>query len=332
MIIGHNVSFDRSRLREEYNLAESNTYFVDTMALHMCVNGVTMSQRGRWLRAEGEDRKELPGWMSSSSPGALHNLYQLYLGRRLDKAQRDMFTSGTLEEIGDKFQSGISYCAKDSMATLQIFQCLLPLFKRSCPSPVTILGMMQMGSAYMPTSSKDWLKFVTSCDEYHSNTVKDTSLKLRGLADMACSLSQDNLYLLDPWISSLDWNILEKKNKTNVLKWYRKELGVKSEQISPQKRIVPLLLRLVWEENPLHFVEHLGWGYIVPASATDTTSGIYSLWIDYLNKYTECLQADQGGTVYGHDCRRVRQLVNQVDDVRLSPGARNDNVWTRLLV
>lgn len=325
IIVGHNVSFDRSRLREEYNLAESNTYFVDTMALHMCVNGVTMSQRGRWLRAEGEDRKELPGWMSSSSPGALHNLYQLYLGRRLDKAQRDMFTSGTLEEIGDKFQSGISYCAKDSLATLQIFQCLLPLFKRSCPSPVTILGMMQMGSAYMPTSSKDWLKFVTSCDEYHSNTVKDTSLKLRGLADTACSLSQDNLYLLDPWISSLDWNILEKKNKTNVLKWYRKELGVKSEQISPQKRIVPLLLRLVWEENPLHFVEHLGWGYIVPASATDTTSGIYSLWIDYLNKYTEFLQADQG--VQSHSLlQEVRQLLKQLNNANVSCTKRFDVV------
>ena len=317
IIVGHNVSFDRSRLREEYNLAESNTYFVDTMALHMCVNGVTTTQRGRWLRAEGEDREELPGWMSSSSPGALHNLYQLYLGRRLDKSQRDMFTSGTLEEIGDNFQSGISYCAKDSIATLEVFQCLLPLFKQSCPSPVTILGMMQMGNAYMPTSSKDWLKFVASCDEYHRNTVEDTSLKLRGLADTACSLSQDNLYLLDPWMSSLDWNVLETKNKTNkVVKWYRKELGVKSEQISPQKRIVPLLLRLVWEENPLHFVEHLGWGYVVPASAEDTACGIYSLWIDYLNKYTEFLQAEglQSHTLL----QDVRQLLIQLNNANVS--------------
>ena len=112
--------------------------------------------------------------------------------------------------------------------------------------------------------------------------------------------------------------------KANVV-WYRKELGVKSEQISPQKRIVPLLLRLVWEENPLHFVEHLGWGYIVPASATDTTSGIYSLWIDYLNKYTEFLQADQG--VQSHSLlQEVRQLLKQLNNANVSCTKRFDVV------
>ncbi|KAI6660023.1 DNA polymerase subunit gamma-1 isoform X1 [Oopsacas minuta] len=318
IIVGHNVSFDRCRLREEYNLAKSNTHFLDTMALHMCVNGVTTSQRGKWLKAEGEgeDQDSMSGWMGSASPGALRNLYKLYLGKILDKAPRDLFLTGTLEQIRNDFQNGITYCAKDAIATLEIFQRLLPLFKQSSPSPVTILGMMEMGSAYMPTNNKDWSSFVTNCDEYHANSVRSTSVKLRDLANKACDLSEDNLYLLDPWLSGFDWNFIESKKKTSkILKWYNKELGVKSEEISPQKRIVPLLLRLVWEENPLHFVEHLGWGYIVPAPADDKGSLIYSLWIDYLNKYLEFLQANQ------HNkptlLQEVRGLLNRFNEANI---------------
>ena len=299
IIVGHNVSFDRCRLREEYNLAASNTYFVDTMALHMCVNGVTTSQRGRWLRANWEKKEEgdLQGWMGAASPGALHNLYKLYVDKNLDKHPRDLFVKGTLEEIRREFQSGISYCAKDVMATLEIVKQLIPLFKECCPSPVTILGMMEMGSACMPTNKKDWLHFITSCDEYHKNSSQNTSKILRDLADKACLLSSNQIYSLDPWVSTLDWSHTKSKKMSGIISakdfnWYQKEVITSGSEISVQKRIVPLLLRLVWEENPLHFVDHLGWGYIIPAPAVDKESVLYSLWMDYLTKYVEFLQAD----------------------------------------
>ena len=298
LIVGHNVSFDRCRLREEYNFAASNTYFVDTMALHTCVNGVTTTQRGKWLRANGknnekEDRQQ--GWMETASPGALQNLYKLYVGKELDKLKRDLFVEGSLEEIRRDFQSGISYCAKDVLATFEIIQQLIPLFRECCPSPVTILGMMEMGSACMPTHKKAWLNFVTSCDKYHKDSRENTSKILRDLADKACLLYSNKNYLLDPWMSHLDWSPINSGKKSNGegdFNWYKQELGAARSEISVQKRIVPLLLRLVWEEHPLHHVEHLGWGYIVPAAAADKDSLFYTTWLSYLNKYIEFLLAD----------------------------------------
>ena len=321
IIVGHNVSFDRCRLREEYNLAASNTYFVDTMALHMCVNGVTTSQRGRWLKADGERKEEedLQGWMGTASPGALHNLYRLYVGKNLDKLPRDLFVRGSLDEIRREFQSGISYCARDVMATLEVFKCLIPLFKECCPSPVTILGMMEMGNAYMPTNGKDWSNFVKSCDKYHKKSSQSTSQILRDLADKACLLYSNENYLLDPWLSTLDWSPTKPKKKSGIISgwdftWYQKEVGTSSNEISVQKRIVPLLLRLVWEENPLHYVEHLGWGYIVPALAVDKDAPFYHLWMDYLNKYDEFLQADSARQqVLLQEVEAILRNLNKVD-------------------
>lgn len=44
-IIGHNVSFDRSFIKEQYDLQPDATRFVDTMSLHISISGLTGYQR-----------------------------------------------------------------------------------------------------------------------------------------------------------------------------------------------------------------------------------------------------------------------------------------------
>ncbi len=39
LVIGHNVSFDRGKIREEYDLAPTETRFLDTMSLHIIGEG-----------------------------------------------------------------------------------------------------------------------------------------------------------------------------------------------------------------------------------------------------------------------------------------------------
>ena len=50
IVVGHNVSYDRARIRDEYNLAGSRTRFLDTMALHIAVKGISSHQRPAWMK------------------------------------------------------------------------------------------------------------------------------------------------------------------------------------------------------------------------------------------------------------------------------------------
>ncbi|KAH9024697.1 DNA polymerase family A-domain-containing protein [Lactarius pseudohatsudake] len=50
LIVGHNVSYDRARIREEYSLAGSRTRFLDTMSLHVAVKGISSHQRPAWMK------------------------------------------------------------------------------------------------------------------------------------------------------------------------------------------------------------------------------------------------------------------------------------------
>ncbi|OJT07668.1 DNA polymerase gamma, mitochondrial [Trametes pubescens] len=50
VVVGHNVSYDRGRVREEYNINGTQTRFIDTMALHIAVKGISSHQRPAWIK------------------------------------------------------------------------------------------------------------------------------------------------------------------------------------------------------------------------------------------------------------------------------------------
>ncbi|KAG6861646.1 hypothetical protein C0995_013648 [Termitomyces sp. Mi166 len=50
VIVGHNVSYDRGRILEEYNLKPTMNRFIDTMALHVAVKGISSHQRPAWMK------------------------------------------------------------------------------------------------------------------------------------------------------------------------------------------------------------------------------------------------------------------------------------------
>ncbi|KAG5651095.1 hypothetical protein H0H81_009871 [Sphagnurus paluster] len=50
VVIGHNVSYDRSRILEEYSLDPTQNRFLDTMALHVAVKGISSHQRPAWMK------------------------------------------------------------------------------------------------------------------------------------------------------------------------------------------------------------------------------------------------------------------------------------------
>ncbi|KAF8061628.1 DNA polymerase family A-domain-containing protein [Lyophyllum atratum] len=50
VIVGHNVSYDRGRILEEYSLEPTKNRFIDTMALHVAVKGISSHQRPAWMK------------------------------------------------------------------------------------------------------------------------------------------------------------------------------------------------------------------------------------------------------------------------------------------
>ncbi|KAH9916034.1 gamma DNA-directed DNA polymerase [Fomitopsis serialis] len=50
VVVGHNVSYDRGRVLEEYSVDGTQTRFIDTMALHVAVKGISSHQRPAWAK------------------------------------------------------------------------------------------------------------------------------------------------------------------------------------------------------------------------------------------------------------------------------------------
>lgn len=60
VVVGHNVSYDRARILEEYSLEGTQARFIDTMALHVAVNGISSHQRAAWVqRRKEKEAREL---------------------------------------------------------------------------------------------------------------------------------------------------------------------------------------------------------------------------------------------------------------------------------
>ena len=58
VIVGHNVSYDRGRIAEEYSLKGTKSRFIDTMALHVAVKGISSHQRPAWKKHRKTKEKE----------------------------------------------------------------------------------------------------------------------------------------------------------------------------------------------------------------------------------------------------------------------------------
>ena len=61
----------------------------------------------------------------------------------------------------------MQYCAEDVFATHEVLQRVLPLFLNRCPHPVTLAGMLEMGSAYLPVNDS-WEEFIGMCMYVHN--------------------------------------------------------------------------------------------------------------------------------------------------------------------
>ncbi|XP_035785650.1 DNA polymerase subunit gamma-1, mitochondrial-like [Anopheles albimanus] len=211
IVIGHNVSYDRARVREQYWLEPTALRFLDTMSLHVCVSGITSYQRAM-LKSSKELAPADSGWREQCSLNNLADVYALYCGKRLNKSQRDTFVEGTLDEVRADFGNLMSYCAEDVRTTKDVLVQLWPLFQARFPHPATLAGMLEMGSSYLPVNAS-WNRYLTESDLAYDDLDIEGKQLLAQRADAACALLHNQAYKRDLWLWDQDWSVQELKLK-----------------------------------------------------------------------------------------------------------------------
>lgn len=223
IVIGHNVSFDRARVKEQYRIKRTPLRFLDTMSLHICVSGVTSGQKAR-LKA-GTEQEE---WTKFASLNSLPNVYELYCDSKLLKTDRDLFLTGTLQDIRKDFQIGMDYCSKDVIATYEILQKLFPLFLERFPHPVTLAGMLELQTAYVPVNM-NWKKYISDSKEAYEDLEIEAHCLLTQSANDACKLYHNSHFKEDLWLWDQDWSTKQLKLKKTLLNASKKIHSVSKE-------------------------------------------------------------------------------------------------------
>uniref|UniRef100_A0A3Q3KTL4 DNA polymerase subunit gamma-1 n=1 Tax=Labrus bergylta TaxID=56723 RepID=A0A3Q3KTL4_9LABR len=260
LIVGHNVSFDRSYIKEQYLLKGSKVRFMDTMSLHMAISGLTGFQRVLWMANKLGKRKGLQevkqhirkagqkregpmigswDWVNISSINNLADVHALYVGGPpLQKEARETFVKGSMVDVRNNFQELMQYCALDVEATHQVFTEQLPLFLERCPHPVTFAGMLEMGVSYLPVN-QNWGRYLEYSEDTYEELQREMKKSLMALADDACQLLQDERFKEDPWLWDLEWDVQEFKQKKIVVS--------KKKKAAEKRTVTPLP---DWEEDP----------------------------------------------------------------------------------
>ncbi|KAK0407293.1 hypothetical protein QR680_019122 [Steinernema hermaphroditum] len=282
VIIGHNVAFDRARVREQYYPKKTSTKFWDTMSMSIPMFGMADHQLALYEKKSDvlDELEEGSGWVSAwkdrVSKNSLSAVHQKLCGGiselNMDKSLRDIFVKGNIEEVRGNFQTLVDYCANDVKATYEIYKVMFPDFKKRMPSPITWFGMFEMGSAYLPITN-NWRDFYDhceqSCDTKNNDTVRGVVRACRSVLD---DLRTSDSYQKDPWMWAVDWTV--PRGNTNP-KWYQglfnsnstSELDlvqIIAKDIKTKSRELPRVFGLCYGPYPLFYKMNYGWGFLVP--------------------------------------------------------------------
>jgi DNA polymerase gamma 1 len=232
IIIGHNVGYDRQRIKDEYTIYQTGNAFIDTMSLHVAVNGMCSRQRPTWMKYQKQklmkeklseeassslSLSELLGtidtddeiselWIARSSINSLRDVANFHCNIKLDKSVRDYF--GELDRTGivDRFEELMDYCATDVDTTHKVYRVVLPAFLEVCPHPVSFAAMLRLGSMFLPVD-KSWERYIETAESTYLKLSADVQSRLITLAEKALEIKNDpEKWSEDPWLAQLDWS------------------------------------------------------------------------------------------------------------------------------
>ncbi|KAJ5312570.1 hypothetical protein N7508_003400 [Penicillium antarcticum] len=231
VVVGHNIGYDRARVLEEYDMKQSRNFFLDTMSLHVAVNGMCSQQRPTWMRHKKnkdlrdkianehnsvelaallesnmlrEEEEEL--WVGRSSVNSLRDVAKFHCDVTIDKAQRDLFGELDRDSIVLRLEELLDYCAADVSITHRVYRKVFPNFLETCPHPVSFGALRHLSSVILPVD-QSWQEYLTSAEETYHTRLNEVQRKLIELCDEALKCKdQPDTYTNDPWLRQLDWS------------------------------------------------------------------------------------------------------------------------------
>ncbi|PKS13293.1 hypothetical protein jhhlp_000064 [Lomentospora prolificans] len=231
VVVGHNVGYDRARILEEYSLKQSRNSFIDTMSLHVAVNGMCSQQRPTWMKhkknrelreriaSQTEDlalaellsnsamrHEEEELWVERSSINSLRDVAKFHLNVTIDKAIRDDFGGLDRSEVLAKLDELMDYCAADVAITHRVYQVVFPNFLETCPHPVSFAALRHLSSVILPVD-KSWERYIASAEATYQKLNDAVQERLIALTDKALEIKEDaEKWSTDPWLKQLDWS------------------------------------------------------------------------------------------------------------------------------
>lgn len=231
IIVGHNIGYDRARILEEYDLKQTRNCFLDTMSLHVAVNGMCSQQRPTWMKHKksrdlrekiaqetddlelatllshkslSNDEEEL--WVGKSSINSLRDVAKFHLNLSMDKTVRDDFGELNREEILAKLDDLLNYCAADVAVTHRVYSIVFPNFLETCPHPVSFAALRHLSSVILPVN-ESWDAYLTNAEEKYHALSDAVQKSLIALTEKALELKDDaDKWGSDPWLKQLDWS------------------------------------------------------------------------------------------------------------------------------
>jgi DNA polymerase gamma 1 len=231
VITGHNIGYDRARITEEYDVRQSKNAFIDTMSLHVAVNGMCSRQRPTWMKhkknrelrdkiagetdnvelatllgnsALTEEEEEL--WVGRSSVNSLRDVAKFHLDVTIDKAQRDQFGELDREGVRNKLDELLDYCAADVAITHRVYKIVFTNFLGVCPHPVSFAALRHLSSVILPVN-KTWEAYIHNAEATYRGLSDAVQQRLVDLTKKALEIKDDaEKWGNDPWMRQLDWS------------------------------------------------------------------------------------------------------------------------------
>ncbi|TLS29723.1 hypothetical protein PpBr36_00591, partial [Pyricularia pennisetigena] len=231
IIVGHNIGYDRARILEEYSLTQTRNAFLDTMSLHVAVNGMCSRQRPTWMKhkksrelrdkiAKETDNVELAGllnsnalgqeeeelWVDRSSVNSLRDVAKFHLNISIDKAIRDDFSVLDRDGVMAKLEELLDYCAADVAVTHRVYSIVFPNFLEVCPHPVSFAALRHLSSVVLPVN-ESWDSYIANAEATYQKLSEAVQERLIALTEKALEIKDDpDKWSSDPWLSQLDWS------------------------------------------------------------------------------------------------------------------------------
>lgn len=337
VIVGHNVGYDRARILEEYDLQQTRNSFLDTMSLHVAVNGMCSQQRPTWMKhkknrelrdkivketdsvdlvdllnnkAFSAEEEEL--WVERSSINSLRDVAKFHLDVTIDKELRNSFGGLDRDEVVERLDELLTYCAADVAITHRVYQVVFPNFLRVCPHPVSFAALRHLSSVILPVN-KSWDAYIKNAEATYHNLSNGVQERLELLAGKALEIKDaPDKWSNDPWMKQLDWSGQEikmvngkkkgdpprpaaRQKLPGKPKWYKGLFATSTApmNLTVRTRITPLLLRLAWDGYPLFWSDKHGWTFRVPRGDAKKYTDKLMEPCDFAEETIEALKEDK---------------------------------------